>query len=308
MMSSGYDARAMAEGQAAALSSHGKSSLAIVLRTVLRFARRKPLGFTGAVIAVLFLLMAAFASFLAPYDPFAQDAMARISPPSTAHLFGTDKFGRDLLSRVIYGARIALYVTTLSMVLASVVGTIVGLTSGYFGGTLDAVLQRLVDALMAFPTLVLAMAIMAVLGPSLTNVALAVAITQMPRTARIMRSTTLSLNGTVFIDAARAVGAGHTRILLRHILPNTWAPLIVISTVGAAWAVVVEASLSFLGIGAPPPNPSWGLMLSGEGVSFIEAAPWIGIFPGIAISVVVFALNLLGDALRDVLDPRLRGS
>jgi len=307
-MSSGSDARTLAESQAALSPARGRAGLASARGTGLRFARRKPLGFTGALLLVLFLLMAAFAPVLAPYDPFVQDAEARISPPSAAHLLGTDKFGRDLLSRVIYGARISLYVTVLSMTLASVVGTVTGLTSGYYGGTLDALLQRLVDALMAFPTLVLALAIMAVLGPSLTNVALAVAITQMPRTARIMRSTALALRGTVFIEAARAVGAGHSRILLRHILPNTWAPLIVISTVGAAWAIVVEASLSFLGMGTPPPHPSWGLMLSGEGIDFIEAAPWIGIFPGIAISLAVFALNLLGDALRDVLDPRLRGS
>ena len=262
----------------------------------------------GAVLVLAFLVMAVFAPVLAPYDPFVQDADARLSPPGTAHLLGTDKFGRDLLSRVIYGARISLYVTALSMTLATAIGTFLGLISGYFGGTLDMVLQRLVDALMAFPTLVLALAVMAVLGPSLTNVALAVAITQMPRTARIMRSTALVLNNMTYVEAARVVVAGHVRILLRHILPNTWAPLIVISTVGAAWAIVVEASLSFLGMGTPPPHPSWGLMLSGEGIDFIEAAPWIGIFPGIAISLAVFALNLLGDALRDVLDPRLRGS
>lgn len=302
------DVRPISEGVAGTFPGWTRGGVSSVPRSLVSLARRKPLGFMGAVLVMTFLVMAVFAPVLAPYDPFVQDADARLSPPGTAHLLGTDKFGRDLLSRVIYGARISLYVTALSMTLATAIGAFLGLISGYFGGTLDIVLQRLVDALMAFPTLVLALAVMAVLGPSLTNVALAVAITQMPRTARIMRSTALVLNNMTYVEAARVVGAGHGRILLRHILPNTWAPLIVISTVGAAWAIVVEASLSFLGMGTPPPHPSWGLMLSGEGIDFIEAAPWIGIFPGIAISLAVFALNLLGDALRDVLDPRLRGS
>jgi ABC-type dipeptide/oligopeptide/nickel transport system permease subunit len=226
--------------------------------------------------------------------------------PNTEFLFGTDPLGRDVLSRIIHGARISLLVGFLSVALGIAVGTGIGLASGYWEGKVDQVLQRIVDTLMAFPGIVLALAVMAVLGQSLTNIILVIGLVIAPGSSRVVRGTVLSIKHNVYIDASRSVGASDLRIILRHILPNVFAPIIILASVWIGNAIVIEAALSFLGLGTPPPTPSWGGMLAGEGQRNLENAPWLAVFPGVAISITVLAFNMLGDALRDVLDPRLR--
>ena len=230
----------------------------------------------------------------------------RLHPPDATFLFGTDTHGRDVLSRIIYGARVSLIVGFLSVAIGTLAGTLIGLVSGYWEGSIDQVLQRLVDTLMAFPGIVLALAVLSVFGQSLLNVILVIGLVIAPGASRVVRGTVLSVKHNTYVDAARAAGASSWRIILRHILPNVFAPILIIASVWLGNAIVIEAALSFLGLGTPPPTPTWGGMLSGEGRRSLETAPYLAIFPGLAISIVVLAFNMFGDAVRDLLDPRLR--
>jgi peptide/nickel transport system permease protein len=270
------------------------------------FARRYPLGAVGAAIVLIFLFTALFADFIAPTDPTATNAKFSLARPSSMFLLGADFMGRDMFSRIVHGARISLAVGAGAMGLGSLLGITIGLTSGYIGGWVDLALQRLMDMMQALPLLVMAIIMAAALGPSLRNTIFAIAIPLVPSVARVVRSSTLSLREQPFIEAARAVGMGEARIALRHVLPNTLAPLIVLATAQLGSAILVEASLSFLGLGVPEPHPSWGRMLSESAAEYVRTAPWLVIWPGVAISLTVFGTNLLGDALRDILDPRQR--
>jgi peptide/nickel transport system permease protein len=271
------------------------------------FVRRKPLGAAGAVIAILLVFMAIFAPFIANHDPEKTNPKLRFSEPSSETYFGGDHLGRDVFSRIVYGARISLQVGILSSIIGSTIGMIVGVAGVHFGGYVDIAIQRLVDGMMAFPGLLLAIAIIAALDSSINNVIIAVSITYIPSTARILRSQALAIKEQDYILAARAVGAGNRRIVLKHMIPNCFAVFIVIVTFHLGGAIIAEASLSFLGLGAPPNVPAWGGMLS-SAADWIRVAWWMLIFPAAAIAIVVFAWNLLGDSLRDVLDPRLRGT
>ena len=275
---------------------------------VVRFARQHPLGGVSALLTVLLVLTAVFAPLLAPYDPEKIIRGARLVRPDGRFLLGTDELGRDVLSRMIYGARISLEVGLVSVAVSTTLGSIFGVVSGYFGGATDLVIQRFMDMVMAFPALVLALAIISVLGPDIVNVMLAIALVATPATSRVVRGATMSVRENAFVEAAMAAGCSHPRIILRHILPNVMAPIIVVATVSIGTAILTEAALSFLGLGTPPPAPSWGNMINGSSRTYLMLAPWIAIFPGVAITVAVLAFNLLGDALRDVLDPRLHGA
>jgi peptide/nickel transport system permease protein len=272
------------------------------------FVRKKPLGAIGALILFAFIFAAIFAPWLATHDPDLNDYRARIKPPSAEHWFGTDNFGRDIYSRVLYGARISMYVGILATLIGTSIGALTGLLSGFLGGRVDQIVQRIADVMFTIPGLVLAMAIVTMLGPSLLNVIIAIAIPRIPDTNRVIRSAVLSVKESLYVDAAHAIGCANWRIMVQHILPNVTAPYIVVTSAGLSGAILVEASLSFLGMGVPPPAPSWGRMLSVEGMRFFETATWMAIFPGVFISAAVFGANLFGDALRDVLDPKLRGS
>lgn len=268
--------------------------------------RRYPLGAAGAVIVTLFVLMAVFAGWITAFDPTATDSHAALAPPGGAHLLGADFMGRDQWSRIVYGARISLAVGLGSTGLGCLFGVTIGLLSGYFGGWLDLIVQRFMDMMQALPLLVMALVMTAALGPSLPNTIIAIAIPLVPNVARVIRSNTLMLRELPFVEAARAVGMNEIAIALRHVLPNTLAPLIVLATAQLGSTILVEAALSFLGLGVPEPHPSWGRMLSESASEYVRTAPWLVIFPGVAISLAVFGTNLLGDALRDILDPRLR--
>ena len=274
--------------------------------TVVACARRRPLGAIGAAIVLGMLAVAALAPALAPYDPVTVDFAAMLSPPSAKHWLGTDSFGRDVLSRLIYGSRTALLVGFGSALFGATAGAILGVGSAYFGGKIDLYLQRLMDIFLAFPLIVLALAIVAILGNSLPNLILAITIPMIPRSALVIRSSALAIREMPYVDAARASGFRHGRIILRHMLPNVMAPYLIMLTAFLGQAVLLEASLSFLGLGVQEPTAAWGLMLRGAAVEFAEAAPWMAIFPGLAISLAVFAFNLFGDSLRDALDPKLR--
>jgi peptide/nickel transport system permease protein len=271
------------------------------------FVTRKPLGAWGAVILFLFIAVGVLAPVLATHDPDLNDSHTRIKAPSMQNWFGTDNFGRDIYSRVVYGARISMHVGILSTLLGTLVGALAGLISGFFGGRTDQIIQRFADVMFTIPPLVLAMAIVTMLGPSLMNVTIAIAIPRMPNTNRVIRSAVLSIKEMVFVEASRAIGGTSWHIMIRHLIPNITAPYIVVATASLGGAILVEASLSFLGLGVPPPAPSWGRMLSLEGMRYFETAPWMAMFPGIFISAAVYGANLFGDALRDVLDPKLRG-
>jgi peptide/nickel transport system permease protein len=262
--------------------------------TLRRFCRKKPLGAAGGAIMLLILFTAIFANVLQTHDPIATDAAATLAPPSAAHW--------------LHGARVSLLVGLGSTLLASLLGGVVGLLSGYVGGKTDLVIQRVMDILQGLPLLVLALVMAAALGPSIQNVILAISIPIMPRAGRVIRSSVLSIREFQYVEAARAVGLTHLRIAFRHILPNTIGPFIVLGTAQLGSAILVEAALSFLGLGVPEPYPSWGRMLSVSAAEYAQKAPWLVLFPGIAISLAVFGSNLLGDALRDTLDPRLRGA
>jgi peptide/nickel transport system permease protein len=277
------------------------------LRPLWLFCKRKPLGAVGAVLLLAFIVVAILAPALATHDPDLNNYRARVKPPSAEHWFGTDGFGRDIYSRVVYGARLSMYVGVLATLLGTTLGALAGLLSGFSGGRIDQFIQRCADVLFTLPGLVLAMAIVTMLGPSMLNVVIAIAIPRLPSTNRVIRSAVLAAKESLYVEASRAIGCRSWRIMLRHLLPNVTAPYIVIATAGLSGAILVEASLSFLGLGVPPPAPSWGRMLSVEGMRYFETAPWMAIFPGIFISAAVFGANLFGDALRDVLDPKLRG-
>ena len=276
------------------------------MQTALYFVRRYPLGAIGALIMAIFVLTALLAGAIAPFDPTATDAPASLASPGGAHLLGADFMGRDVFSRIVHGARISLAVGLCATALGCLIGVAIGLASGYLGGTFDLLMQRLVDILQSLPLLVMALVMAASLGPSLTNTIVAIAIPLVPNVARIIRSNTLALREMPFVEAARAVGMSEARIALRHVLPNTLAPLIVLATAQVGSAILVESALSFLGLGIPEPHPSWGRMLSESAAEYMRTAPWLVIYPGIAISLVVFGTNLLGDAMRDALDPRQR--
>lgn len=276
------------------------------LSAVLQFVRRRPLGAAGGAIIVLMILCAALASAIAPYDPLETDFLAQLSPPSVEHWLGTDAFGRDLLSRLIYGSRTALLVGFAAAFLGATLGALIGVSSAYFGGRIDLLIQRLVDIFLAFPIIVLALAVISILGTGLGNVIMAITVPMVPNCARVVRSSALAVREMPYVDAARAAGFGHGRIILRHMLPNVMAPYLIMLTAYVGQAILLEASLSFLGLGVAEPTPAWGLMLRGAAVEFAESAPWMAIFPGLAISLGVFAFNLFGDSLRDALDPRLR--
>ncbi|MBI2887714.1 MAG: ABC transporter permease [Chloroflexi bacterium] len=279
-----------------------------VLRRAFRVARQKPLGALSLVVILGLVVVAVLAPTLAPYDPYTLQEGQRLKPPGGAFPMGTDYIGRDVLSRIIWGSRISLYVGFLAVCLGTTVGAIMGLVSGFFEGKTDLIIQRVVDSLMAFPGLIFVMAMVSALGASTTNAMIAITFLIAPANSRIVRGAVMSIKQNQYIEAARAIGCGQPRILFRHILPNVFAPIIILASVGLGNAILTEASLSFLGLGTPPPTPSWGADLSGPGRQFMETGPWTAIFPGLAISVAVFAFNLFGDAVRDVLDPRLRGS
>jgi peptide/nickel transport system permease protein len=271
-----------------------------------QFMLTKPLGAAGGAVIALMVLAAIFARVIAAYDPVAIDQRRQFSPPSLEHWFGTDEFGRDLFSRIIYGARIALFIGFSVSFIGSSAGAILGVISAYLGGKTDLLIQRVMDVLLAFPLLILALAIVSVLGRSIPNLVCAIAIPIVPRTARIVRSSALAVKENMYVEAARAVGSSHQRVMFRHIIPNVMAPYLIMLTAQLGNAILVEAALSFLGLGTAEPMPSWGLMLSGGAQLYAEKAPWIAIFPGIAISLAVFGFNLFGDSLRDALDPKLR--
>lgn len=279
-----------------------------IWRSLARFVRRKPLGAFGALIALLLIVVAVFAPFIATHDPAATNAAFVYAPPGPQYWLGGDQVGRDVFSRLVYGARVSLYVGLLSAFIGASIGMMLGVTSVHFGGMIDLVIQRFIDALMAFPPLILAIAIMAALGASLNNVVIALSIAFIPSTARVLRSQAMTVKEMDYVQAARAIGAGHARIIFRYMIPNCLALYIVLVTLFLGTAIVAEATLSFLGIGVPPDVPSWGGMLNGAAQTYVHLAPWLGVFPGLAIAIVVLAWNLLGDALRDVLDPRLRGT
>ena len=269
-------------------------------------ARRHPLGAIGAVIMAVFVFAALFADLISRYDPLAVDAAMSLAPPSAAHWLGADSFGRDVYARIVYGARISLAVGIGSTLLGSALGVVIGLASGYLLGWVDLVTQRVIDILQALPLLVLALVMAAALGPSLETTIVAIAIPLVPYVARVIRANTLALRELPFVEASKTIGMSELRIAVRHVLPNTLAPLIVLATAQLGSAILTEASLSFLGLGIPEPHPSWGRMLSESSAEYVRTAPWLVIFPGLAISLVVFGSNLLGDALRDYLDPRQR--
>lgn len=276
-------------------------------RGLVRFCRRKPLGAAGAFIMAAIVVTALFADVLATSDPIATEAARTLAPPDAAHWLGSDHLGRDIYSRIVHGARISLIVGVTSTLIGSVLGGIVGLLSGYAGGKTDLVTQRVLDILQGLPLLVLALVMSASLGPSVQNVIVAISIPIIPRAARIVRSSVLSIREMQYVEAARALGLQHLRIAFRHVLPNTVGPFIVLCTAQLGSAILVEAALSFLGLGVPEPYPSWGRMLSVSAAEYAQKAPHLVLFPGLAISLAVFGSNLLGDALRDTLDPRLRG-
>jgi peptide/nickel transport system permease protein len=290
-------------------STVGKVSVRLqaLSRGLWRLIKEKPLGAFGGVIVLGLLLCALLAPLIAthPYDQ--TNVRNRLKPPSSQFYFGTDNLGRDIFSRIIYGARVSVTVGFGAVSIGICLAIFVGVGSGYFGGKADVLVQRLVDSWMAIPTLLLLLNVMAVLGPGLLNVILALGVVSAARSSRTIRSAAMVIKENQFVEAARAVGASHLRIIWRYILPNIMAPIIIIATISLGVAILAESTLSFLGLGVPPPYPSWGEMLSGSGRSYMHKAPWMATWPGVAISLAVFGFNMLGDALRDLLDPRLRG-
>ncbi|MBI2217820.1 MAG: ABC transporter permease [Candidatus Rokubacteria bacterium] len=273
-----------------------------------RFCRRKPLGALGAVIILALLLMAGFAEWIAPYAYDEQIPGARLRAPGRDFLLGTDNISRDIFSRIVHGARVTVTVSFATVFIANVLAAAVGITSGYFRGRYDICVQRVVDAWQSFPFLIIILSLLAVLGPGMPNIIVSLSILVAAAASRVIRGATLSVVENAYVEAARAIGCGHVRIMARHILPNVAGTIIVLATIGLGGIILAESALSFLGYGVPPPHPSWGSMLSGSGRTYMYSAPWMAVWPGVAISLVVFAFNMLGDALRDVLDPRVRGS
>lgn len=275
-------------------------------RGLVRFCRRYPGGALSGALIVFMTAVAVLAPWIAPYDPLDPDFLAMLSPPSRDHWFGTDAFGRDVLSRIMYGARTALLIGFTTAFVGSALGAVLGTVSAYYGGRFDLWVQRLIDVLISFPIIILALAVVAILGPGLVNTMVAITIPMIPKVARVVRSSALVVRETVYVEGARAIGAGNARIIARYMLPNVMAPTLVMATALLGQAVLLEASLSFLGLGVVEPTAAWGLMLRGAAVEFAERAPWMAVFPGLAITVSVLAFNILGDSLRDALDPKLR--
>ncbi len=278
---------------------------------VLLFITQQPLGAGGLVFIVLMALCAAFAQWVAPYDPLAVDYGSMLAPPSRDYWLGTDSFGRDVLSRIIHGARTALAIGFIASFIGCTSGAVIGVISAYFGGKIDLVIQGIMDVLLSFPIIVLAITVVAILGNNVVfgidvNLIIAIALPMLPRVERVVRASALAIREMPYVDAARAAGYSHARIIFRHIVPNVVAPYLIMLTAFVAQAILAEASLSFLGLGVTEPTPSWGLMLSGSAADFYQQAPWMIVFPGIAISLGVFAFNLFGDSLRDWLDPKIK--
>jgi peptide/nickel transport system permease protein len=275
-------------------------------RAILHFCQREPLGAFGMAIVIVMAIAGFSAELIAPYSPTANDFAAMTEAPSWAHWLGTDQFGRDLLSRIIYGARTALIVGLSSALVGGIAGLVLGVGSAYFGGLIDLILQRVFDVLMAFPLIIMALAVVSIFGTGVQNVIVAITIPLIPRCARVVRSSALAIREIPYVDAARACGYSHARIILRHMVPNVVAPFLIMITAFVGQAILAEASLSYLGLGVQEPVPAWGLMLQGGAEEYASTAPWIAIFPGVAIMLSVLGINLFGDALRDELDPKLR--
>lgn len=273
---------------------------------VTRFFRRHPVGAAGLIVILLLLGIALFAPWIRPYDPVANDFGAMFRAPSLRHWAGTDAYGRDVLSRVLYGARTALMVGFGASLLGGSLGAVIGITSAYFGGTIDLFVQRLVDVMLSFPIIIVALAIVSIIGTGIDKLIVAIALSFVPRVERVVRGSALSVRAMTYIEAAQAVGSSPWRIIFRHMAPNVVAPFLVMLTASLGQAILLEASLSFLGLGVSEPTAAWGLMLRGAAVDFATRAPWMAIVPGLAITLTVLAFNVLGDALRDALDPRLR--
>lgn len=274
---------------------------------LIQLVKTKPLGAAGGLIVLGMVFVALFAPYIAPYDPNMMHGEKVVAPPSTEFWLGTDALARDMFSRILYGARVSLTVGLGAVGLSTLLSTVIGILSGYYGGMFDTILQRIVDAIMSFPWLVIMLTVMAILGPGQLNVILALAIAGFAGASRVVRSAVLAIKESDYVTAAKSIGCKNSTILLRHILPNVAAPIIVLATLGLGNTILAEASLSFLGFGVPPPAPSWGRMLSGDGMNYMLKGPWLAIFPGLAISLGVFGFNMLGDALRDLLDPKLTG-
>ena len=299
-------------GESGAVTADVATNLAMrpkrgILRSLGQTATRKPLGAVGTTIAILLIVLAIFADFIAPGNPSRTSANVVKSPGGDAWL-GTDDLGRDVYTRIVHGSRISLRVGFVAVGIGVTLGFLIGLGSAYFGGVADLIVQRIMDAILAFPGLVLVLAIVTVLEPSINNVIVALSFGLIPRSARTIRSQALSIKETDYVLAARASGARPWRIILRHMAPNCFATYIVFATFSLGFAIIAEASLSFLGLGVPPNVPSWGGMLNGASSVGVDVAPWLGVFPGLALAIIVFSWNLMGDALRDELDPRLRGA
>ncbi len=275
-------------------------------KTVVALSVKYPLGAFGAVVVVVMFVLAIFANVLSPYDPEANAFEFMLTPPGLEFWMGTDQFGRDILTRIIYGARTALLVGFSCAIIGAFTGLVLGVGSAYFGGTFDLFFQRVMDVFMAFPLIIMAMAVVSIFGPGIENVIIAITIPFIPRCARVVRSSALAIREIPYIDAARALGYTHARIIMRHMVPNVMAPFLIMITAFVGQAILLEASLSYLGLGVQEPTPAWGLMLQGGAEEYAESAPWVAIWPGIAISLAVFGFNLFGDALRDALDPKLR--
>ncbi len=268
--------------------------------------KKYPLGAFGMAVVVLMIVLAVFADVLSPYDPEANAFEYMLTPPNLDYWMGTDQFGRDILTRIIYGARTALFVGFSCSIIGACTGLVLGVASAYFGGVFDLIFQRVMDVFMAFPLIIMALAVVSIFGTGTQNVIIAITIPFIPRCARVVRSSALAIREIPYVDAARALGFTHTRIILRHMTPNVMAPFLIMISAFVGQAILLEASLSYLGLGVQEPTPAWGLMLQGGAEEYVESAPWVAIWPGIAISLAVFGFNLFGDALRDALDPKLR--
>lgn len=278
-----------------------------LINLVIRLFKEKPLGTFGGIVVLIMLLTGIFANFLAPYGMNETNVLIRLDPPSAQHIFGTDNVGRDILSRVIYGARISMIVGLSAASLTAIIAAAIGIVSGYIGGKLDLIMQRIVDGVMCFPPIFLFMTLMGVIGVGMGPVIFVLGFVGGIRSSRVVRSAVIGIKENVYVEAARAIGASPFGVIIHHILPNIIAPLIIIFTLAVGTTIIAEATLSFLGFGVPPPNPSWGGMLSGSGRQYMFRAPWMVIFPGAALAIVIYGVNMLGDAVRDIFDPRLKG-
>jgi len=298
-------ATAIPSGTAAIPVEHATVRRTFISKAIV-FARRQPLGTLGLVLVLLFALAGIFADWLAPYNPTSNDFAAMTEAPSWAHWLGTDQLGRDLLSRILFGARTAFIVGLTAATVGGFSGLVLGVGSAYFGGRIDLYLQRVLDIVMSFPLIIMALAVVSIFGTGVQNVIIAITIPLIPRCARVVRSSALSIREIPYVDAARALGFSDRRIILRHMVPNVVAPFLIMLTSFVGQAMLAEASLSYLGLGVQEPVAAWGLMLQGGAEEYASTAPWIAVFPGLAIMLTVFGINLFGDALRDVLDPKLR--